>query len=508
MKKPFVIHPFLFAIFPILFLFSHNIEQVSFSKTLVPMAVALGFTLLLSLLSRLILRDNRKAGIIVSIFLILFFSHGHVYNIIQGWQIGILIGRHGYLLFTWGMLFTCGAYFTVKTRRHLHNLTNILNAVAAVLVAISVINIVPYKLKTIFASHEIKSTKKIEMSATDLKNTDKLPDVYYIILDRYAASSTLKEIYNFDNSEFTDYLSNKGFYVAFESRANYLTTFQSLASSLNMEYINYLSEKVGEESNDWKPIYTMVEDYKVWRFLKSKGYKFIHFGSWADPTRRNEYADMNFALYPLSDFSRVLYKTTMLWPIGRSLGIGRPEGECKKVLRNFDKLAEISNIKEPTFTFAHILLPHFPYLFDRNGNVLTTEEANKRSRIVNYVDQLIFTNKKVKVLIDNLLSSSEAPPIIILQSDEGPHPSGQSTHLEQMSKAELRQKMRILNAYYLPNADKSVLYPSISPVNSFRLVFNLYFRTNFELLPDESYAFVDENHIYKFFNVTDKVKYD
>ncbi len=68
--------------------------------------------------------------------------------------------------------------------------------------------------------------------------------------------------------------------------------------------------------------------------------------------------------------------------------------------------------------------------------------------------------------------------------------------------------MRILNAYYLPGVDKDILYPSITPVNSFRLIFNLYFDTNFELLPDENYAFVDGRHIYKFFNVTDKVGYD
>jgi hypothetical protein len=66
--------------------------------------------------------------------------------------------------------------------------------------------------------------------------------------------------------------------------------------------------------------------------------------------------------------------------------------------------------------------------------------------------------------------------------------------------------MGILNAYYLPNFDKKLLYPSITPVNSFRLVFNSYFDGTFELLPDENYAFVDESRIYSFFNVTDKVK--
>jgi len=517
MKKPFVIHPFLFAIFPVLFLFAHNVEeQVLFSEILVPTAIVLGFTLLLLLLLGLILGDNKKAGIVVSIFLILFFSYGHVYDIIWGRRIGIfLIGKHRYLQLTWGMLFTCGAYFIIRTRRDLHNFTKILNIMATFLVVISLINIATFELKE-RPWRSIKATENIKINTVDSRRADTLPDIYYIILDRYASTSTLKEFYNFDNSEFIDYLSDKGFYRASKSTANYLKTGHSLASSLNMEYINYLSDKMGEESRNWRPLFEMLQNYKVWRFLKSRGYKLIHFGSWWGPTRLNKGADMNFNLFSLPEFSMSLYRTTMLYPIITNLGISderllRWIGDerllqWKRVLYKFEKLAEIPNLKEPTFVFAHMLTPHSPFVFDRNGNFVTEEEERNRTEIVNYVDQLIFVNKKIEMLIDKLLSNSQVSPIIILQAEEGPYPPGRSTNWEQMSKAELRQKMRILNAYYLPNADKNVLYPSITPVNSFRLIFNLYFGTDFELLPDESYIYPDNHHPYKFFNVTDKLR--
>jgi hypothetical protein len=187
------------------------------------------------------------------------------------------------------------------------------------------------------------------------------------------------------------------------------------------------------------------------------------------------------------------------------------QGQWKRVPYVFDKLAEIPKLKEPTFVFAHILIPHEPYVFDRNGNFLTKKEAIKRSRTLNYVDQVIFGNKKTQVTIDKLLSGSPRPPIILLQGDEGPWPirfelEEETFNWRHASVAELREKMRILNAYYLPQVDRSALYPSITPVNSFRLVFNLYFGEHFELLPDESYAFVDYNHLYQFFNVTDKLR--
>jgi len=512
MKKSFVIHPFLFAIFPVLFLFAHNVGQVSFSEILLPTAIVLGFTLLLLLLSGLILKNSKKAGIVVSIFLVLFFSYGHIYEAIGWWRI-----KPRYLLLSWGTLFICSVYFIIKMRRDLHNFTKILNIVAAFMVIISLINIVPYKLKTWVASQNIKGTENISTNIVNSGKADTLPDIYYIILDRYASTSTLRETYNFDNSEFINYLSDRGFYVASESRANYPSTAQSLASSLNMEYINYLSDKVGKESNDHMPIFAMLQDYKVWHFLKSKGYKFIHLGSAWGPMSRNEYADINFNL-PLSlEFLLLLYRTTMLHPIDNKFGITEFGNEdlrqWKRVLYKFNKLAEIPNIKEPTFTFAHMFLPHLPFVFDRNGNFLSKEEAKKRSRAVNYLDQLIFANKKTKVLIDKLLSKSQSPPIIILQSDEGSDPQRYSNDRlnfdwEQATVAELREKTRILNAYYLPNVDKNVLYPSITPVNSFRLIFNLYFNTHFELLPDKTYVFVNLRHFYNLFDATNKVKYE
>ena len=520
MKNSPVIHPFLFAVFPILFLFAHNVGQVSFSEILLPTTIVLGFTLLLLLLSGLVLKNSKKAGIFVSFSLVLFFSYGHVLEGLLHWW---LIGRishtllHAYLLLSWGILFICGAYFIIKIRRDLHNATNILNIVATFLVVISLINIVPYKIKTWAISRNIKSTESIGINAVDSMKEDILPDIYYIILDRYASTSTLKEVYHFDNSEFINYLSNKGFYVAFKSRANYPCTAQSLAASLNMEYINYLSDKVGKESNDHMPIFAMLQDYKVWHFLKSKGYKFIHFGSGWGPMSRNKYADINFNL-PLSlEFPLLLYRTTMFYPIDTRFSItelgNRRLRQWKRVLYKFDKLAEMPSIKDPTFVFVHMNLPHEPFVFDRNGKFLSKEEAKKRSRAVNYLDQLIFANKKIKVLIDKLLSKSQSPPIIILQSDEGPDPQRYlndrlNFDWREASETELRQKTRILNAYYLPNIDKNVLYSSITPVNSFRLIFNIYLNTHLELLPDRTYAFVNQRYIYDLFDVTGKVKYD
>jgi hypothetical protein len=511
MKKALVVHPYLFGLFPVLFLYSHNIQETWLSEVWLPTAVVLGLTLLLIGFLKFWISDRKKAGIIVSLFLVLFFSYGHVFNAIWGTQ----TGPQRFLVLAWGILFTCCVYLVRRTPKPLHNITNILNVASGSLVALSLINIGIYGSTTRLILEE--KTAENMRTTSESPGADVLRDIYYIILDRYGSQQMLKEVFDFDNTEFIDFLSNQGFYVAHESRSNYLKTAHSLASSLNTEYINYLGQEVGLKSSDWKPLYAMLQNHQVLRFLKGQGYKIVHFGSSWDPTSRNGYADINFnvpfSVSTLPEFSMALLHTTILSPFISRWGVSYDKRREKwaRIMYQFSELAKIPNIEEPTFVFAHMLIPHDPYVFDRNGNFKTAEQELSGDRIANHVDQLIFTNKKIKALIDTLLTKSEPAPIIILQGDEGSFPRRYREDEDlfdwrQATDAELREKTRILNTYFFPDLDEDVLYSSITPVNSFRVLFNSYFDTRFELLPDETYAFIDHNHLYQFFNVTDKVK--
>ncbi len=500
MRKPLVIHPFLFAIFPILFLFSHNIEQVYFSETLLPSSITLGVTILLVLSLGLIFRDKKKAGIIVSIFLILFFSYGHVHDLIN-----VPLGKGRYLLATWGLLIGGGSYFVIRTRRRLGGVTYVLNMVAVILCLISVINIVAYKFKDRHTSEYIQGTPNLETNTLNLLKSSELPDIYYIVLDRYLNESVLEEGYGFNNREFIDYLYQKGFYVVHKSRCNYVGTDLSLASSLNMEHVNTLVREVGEGSTDRTIIYEMLQDYKVWRFLRAIGYKFIHFGSWWHPTSNNRYADMNYSYCSIPEFSMVLWKTTLFFPVSVRLGIYDPRLEqWKRVRYKFAKIAEIADMEEPTFVFAHMLIPHDPFVFNENGMFMSQQDVDRRREKDNYIGQLIFANRELSVLINKLLSHAKVAPIIILQSDEGPELTEEEA-ADSLGKSALRKRFGILNAYYLPEGGSSVLYPDITPVNTFRLVFNFYFNAHLELLPDESFVSEDNGKPFNFVNVTGKI---
>jgi hypothetical protein len=51
----------------------------------------------------------------------------------------------------------------------------------------------------------------------------------------------------------------------------------------------------------------------------------------------------------------------------------------------------------------------------------------------------------------------------------------------------------------------SGLYPGLSSVNSFRLVFNHYFDADLPLLPDRNYIHRDKHHPYVLTDVTDRL---
>ena len=98
----------------------------------------------------------------------------------------------------------------------------------------------------------------------------------------------------------------------------------------------------------------------------------------------------------------------------------------------------------------------------------------------------------------------DSPPIIILQGDHGTQTllKKYDDNWDNQNDESITERMSIFNAYYLPDQNTELIYDSITPVNSFRLILNAYFNTNYELLEDKSY-FADYIHPYNFTDVTE-----
>jgi len=509
MKKSPVLHPFLFALFPVLFLYSFNITQVPTRQVIVSLLVVQLITLLLWVGFSRLYKNRKKGGLLLILMLFLFFTYGHFNKALTG--AGVALGQQRYLLLLWAVLLAGGTYLISKTRASLQHHTLILNVVTGVLAASSLLQIVPYEIERISTQQTVAQARQVaridfDPAQVQLNLPNPPPDIYYLVFDRYANPTVLRTDFGYDNRPFIDFLTRHNFFVAQESNANYPSTFLSLASSLNMEHLDYL--KTAKDSNDHTVIYPMLQDFRVWRILKAHGYRFIHFGDWWDPTRTNPFADLNINYNPLgtNGFSILLLKTTALNPLLEAYWGSDHAQNRQRIWYKFDKLAEMPALKGPKFVFAHMLLPHDPYIFGPNGEPLSPAETARRSEVENYTNQLTFTNRQIRQLVETLLAQSEPPPIIIIQSDEGPMITPQfldqefivNTDWSRISPDQLDTHLKIMNAYHLPGAAPDLLYDSITPVNSFRLIFNHYFGTNFELLEDKTYISTGNNLPYNF----------
>jgi phosphoglycerol transferase MdoB-like AlkP superfamily enzyme len=179
-----------------------------------------------------------------------------------------------------------------------------------------------------------------------------------------------------------------------------------------------------------------------------------------------------------------------------------------------ENLPDFATKKEPYFVFAHIVSPHPPYVFGPNGEEIKHSEPfslsgpgrqNGGAKYMKlYVDQLNYTDEIILKAVQKILSESKTPPIIIIQGDHGPVSFFGEDEVE---KSNMKEQHSILNAYYFPGQKYDLLYPSVSPVNSFRIVLNTFFDGKYDLLPDRSY-FIPHARPYDFIDVTERVHSD
>jgi hypothetical protein len=508
--SPVAYHPLLFAAFPVLALFAANVrEGVDVDDVLPALLVVLGTTVVVLGLSMAGFRSLPRAALMVTAWVVLFFSYGHVWDIVArgASSVNALLLREDILLATWALLALLGVVLAVKVRGRLPGVTRVLNVVGLFLVAVNTVSI-GWGIVTARADADLAGA--VPLDPPDGRGRD----VYYIVMDRYGRAETIRESFGFDNGPFLTSLRDRGFVVAEESAANYPKTAHSLAASLNMTYLDDLTRRAGTGSSDWRPIYSMLQRFRVAESLQAIGYRYVHLGSRWEPTRVDPGADDNETT-GLSEFGQVLYDTTVAAPVARRLGLTTfdpRELERRRILEQFRLLEEISEDPGPTFTFAHILLPHEPYLFDADGSPVSEAEEASRSRARNYVGQLRFANARLTEVVDRLLAGpEETEPIVIIQADEGPHPV--RYQFDQISfrwplatLAELREKLWILNAYNLPGLEDPQVDPDITPVNTFRMVFREYFGADLPPLPDRTYVFVDQRHLYDFVDVTERLE--
>ncbi len=507
MLRCFILHPFFLSAAAVLGLHWQNADESSLGAVALPLLSIVAIVFGGLLISRLFVRDRFKAGLLLSLLASMVLGYGRVLFLLSG---SFNPPRGLIFLGLWILFFILMGYILLARTRNAANLNAALNLAFGVVLIITVGGIALHELRTDTSPLVVPWKLEKPLAERAVLKTPKR-DVYYLVFDRYARADMLQQEFDFDNNIFLASLEQLGFYVGSKSYANYPRTAHSLASSLNLNYLDFLTHQYGPRSGNWNPLSELIEKNEVLRFFQDLDYRTIHLGSWWEPTRSNRLADHNVNVGRLGEFSNALIKTSILYPLGIATGLyDERHLQWQRIHHQFDQLRVVASDPKPTFTFGHFLVPHPPFVFDRDGNFIPQKSSAARSKRDAYVEQLIFVNAMILKLVEGLRSQS-IQPIIILQADEGPFPEHYLNREEAFDghtapTSELRLKMGILNAYSFPDFEYSLLRPSITPVNSFRIVLNHYFGTKLGPLPDRCFAFPGRFSLYDFVDVTDRLQ--
>ncbi len=520
MKSRLVLYPFLLAAFPIVRLAAQNAREVTPAELAAPVAIALAASALAWFVARWALKDGHRAGLFVAAAALMFLTFDVAcagFDAV-GTSLSSLWVKTSVETPAWAVLMVevvvlaTLAWLVARRPKEPGRWTPALNVFAAILLALPASQAAMAWMRT--PPRRPASTEPPPPLAA-LPETSRRPDIYYIILDGFARGDILRSEFDYDLEPFLHRLEEKGFFVARKSTSNYCQTPLSLSSSLNG---TYLPGAKHDAEAARPPDRTLFRENAALRSLRPLGYKFVTFGSGFDFT---EYPENDVYYSPhahMGNFHRMVLDATparFLWPDPASRDPFTMARE--RTLHLFDKLPEIARIKGPTFTVAHVVSPHPPFVFGADGEDVSPRPkkcvlsdgtvyryfyGGEETYVPGYRAQASYIVKRVERAIDAILANSPEPPIIVLQSDHG---SGMHLDMDRAEATDHRERMSILNAFYLPGGKREGLTDAITPVNAFRVVFNNEFGASLPLLPEESY-YSSWPRPFDFVRVTEQVR--
>ena len=489
------IYPVLISLYAVLSLLAYNLGEIYPPVVIRSVVASLLFAFVVWLILWSFIKEVHRSAFMAGGILFLFFSYGHVQ---------IITRIEHPLTYIWLaaliLLLTLGMW----RRMDLKIFSLSLNIIWIAMIFMTGSAILNYYVRAqkIFAESHL-SLPGFNFAGLE---RDDLPDIYYIILDSYARSDTLQAVYQYDNSAFIAELESLGFSVAKCSQSNFDRTELSFASSLNMDYMQTLKPDLTPEKLTKLPLWAMIQDNSVRKGLEQAGYETIAFATgypWSEIRDADRYIEPDIRFLDLNEFEVLFLKTTFIRALQNAGWLNYEREEFERYRERtrliLEVLPSLAAREGPQFYFIHILDPHPPFVFNEDGSDLDHSmfinpqgKMTRETYASGYIKELNFINREILNLVGSVIEGSSHKPVIIIQGDHGPwfQPS--------------EYTMPIMNAYYLPGADGKI-YPTITPVNTFRIIFNEYLHTDFPLLDDLSYDSPDVE-LYDYKLVPDQCK--
>lgn len=486
-NRALVAHPLFFGLFPLFSMLSANLVWAGFSEVLLPAAVAVALALVLWFALWPLLPQPQKRGMVISLFWLPFYSYGFILDTLRDFFHYQDMFSRNQILAVAAILAALGLgvlYALRSTPRSFDLLTRILNHLSALILAVALLSCATTLAKRAW-DRPAPHVPVVAGKPLDLKT---LPNIYFIVADSYPRTDYLKSYFDFDNTPFLNQLKDRGFYIAERSRSNYPNTLPSLASTLNMDYLdNSIATEGWEEGRYYSALLGMIKENSVVAKLQDIGYEFVSIASGVFPTEMDN-AD-RFIIpggWRPTEYQQLLIDAT---PVRSILNRVKKRRYHHRVPFVFDSLDKLRSDGRPMFVFAHLLAPHLPHAYDADGNVLAQFPPYKQGwrQMTEFVDRRLIS-------VVDIIQKNEPNSVIIIEGDHGPRTTWQDTIYNAILPWEgtwedyIRDRSANLSTYYFPDRNyDGLLYPEITPVNTFRVIFNKYLGGDYNILEDVTY---------------------
>jgi len=473
---------FLLPVFFVLHGFTSNYDSVPVADALLLTAEYILITVAITGIFWLFYRDTIKAALMTFFIFLFYFFFGGLQDFVKSHFHALFILRYRFIIPTALIIFFALLVLLRKTKKPFLPLISYLNILLLALILIDT----GWLVTKIPAAARNKRFNPADHGLAICDSCSK-PDIFLIIPDQYSGNTALREVFHFDNSTFENELERRGFHISKESRSNYNLTPFSVASTLNMDYLELHKGRQNYATVNYS--YKVIRNGGVLKFLESMGYQF-HNCSIFDFDKQPAYKYKAFLPYGIKLITSQTFIGRLQEDFESDILDGRFGSALQKKLAYenlhfndeiIDLTAKISGRRsqQPKFVYTHLMMPHYPYYYDSKSVPLPLEKLThqNKSNSNDYIEYLQYSNKKILGLIDQILASSPSA-IIMLLSDHG--------FQNRENNFNRKYDFMNLNAAYLPGRNNTGLYDSITNVNQFRVFFNTYFNQHLPLLKDST----------------------
>ncbi len=473
--------PLLVAAYPILFLYGHNAANLELISLVMPLGLSLLVAAVAYGLFYLFQHKAVSASLSAVVFLLFYYLYGTIYQLLKSPDKFPVY--HFVLLPVLIFLAFYAGYFISKIKvAPAAVVQKIFLVFSLVLVAYNVVIILPVELQRVQVKQD---PSPVSSAAKESDVNQKYPDIYYIIFDEYERLDVMQSYFHDpDVDQFTEFLKQNNFFLVTNSRTPTINTQTEMSSRLNLQQYN--------EKSDVKVTLAAINDNKVMQVVKSFGYTTaaldMAFPNITADYRIN-YDPSQVAGMAVDEFRQTFLAETMF---NAFLGYFQDTdiSEAKQrdlIFYTLDQATNLSTLRSPKFVYAHVLLPHMPFIFDEDGNLLPPQDNYDWHY---YMGQHQYATKVMEDLITKLLANANPsnPPVIIIQSDHGARNMIRKAKDNILMDGYLENypidnAYKNFNAMYLPGIDPSSLSTSMPPINTMILVLNHYLNAGVKLGP-------------------------